>query len=373
MPKEKTKIRVRIRKSQTGAPYSEVSYNAPRSIMFSGNQTSLFQKPAVRAGLLITAAIIALLAAALIAIPFGPEESDVTAQSNDADTAPPSSVKEGKENLATSEDHGLPSSAAFPYNGAASPQPDSETATPSDADFDAPSAAQTVEPTADDRSSLETLEAKEARIALQESEAEGVSDVRDALTLPPTEEPSLPGSEPLSVMQPPDVFAPQPSVTPEPSSTQAPAAVTAPPKEAADLTGSPSAPEEAIETEDAPAAPDESEGSSAIARAQFAHGIVEREPIDAIDSMFYATGNDTDQVYYFTELVGLKGETVTHRWEYEGEVIATVTFEVGGDRWRVYSRKTLLPSMTGQWRVVVVDDEGNALQTDEFTYAVRDS
>jgi hypothetical protein len=129
---------------------------------------------------------------------------------------------------------------------------------------------------------------------------------------------------------------------------------------------------DATETTDTPLLV-EPEQSSAVARAQFTHNVEEREPVDSIDSVFYASGDDTDQIYYFTELVGLKGETVTHRWEYQGEVIATVEFNVGGNRWRVYSRKTLLPSMTGQWRVVVVDTEGNTLQTDEFTYAARDS
>lgn len=369
MPKEKTKIRVRIRKSHTGAPYSEVSYNAPRSIMFSGNQTSLFQKPAIRAGLLIAAAIIALLAAALIAIPFGPEESEVTAESNGADMAPPSAPEAGEEHVAPPEHDGPAPAEALPDDGSASPPSEPETASSSLA---APSAAQTDVPSADDRSAREAREAAEALSALQASEAEGVPAVPDdAPTIPHAGEASLPGAEPPSVAQPPDVFAPQPSATPEPPSTPAPAAVTAPAEEAADLTLNPAP--EAREREEAPAAPDEPERSSAIARAQFASGIVEREPVDAIDSVFYATGNDTDQVYYFTELVGLKGKTVTHRWEYEGEVIATVAFEVGGDRWRVYSRKTLLPSMTGPWRVVILDDEGNTLQTDEFTYAARDS
>jgi hypothetical protein len=370
MPKEKTKIRVRIRKSRTGAPYSDISYNAPGSTMFSVNQPTLFQKPAVRAGLLIGAAVIALIAAALIVTPFRSEEAKVTKASDGADTPPLSSTDQSDEQLSTAEDQFPPSSAAFPYGDAELPPPEPEAATSPDTGLEESAAPQTVVQAPNATPSLEALEAEEARKALEEREAEGVSAVREALTMPQTGEPSSPGSEPPSVTQTNDVFAPQPSVTPESPAMPVPAPVTPPAEEAADSTAPPAP--EAVATEDAPT-PDEPKKSSAVARAQFAHSIVEREPTDAIDSVFHASGQATDKIYYFTELIGLSGETITHRWEYEGEVMATVVFDIGGNRWRVYSSKTLLPSMAGQWRVVVVDAEGNALQANEFTYAVRDS
>jgi len=368
MPKDKTKIRVRIRKSHTGDPYSEVSYDVPRSIMFSADETSLFHKPAVRTGLLIAAAIIALIAAALIAIPFGPQENDVTVQANGADMPLHPAVEQGEEEaLSSAEDDILPDSAAPPDSDTASPSPsEAESGADVGADLQSPAAPETAMPPADDSSSLEALETKEAGSALPETEA----DEPEPLTSPQGGEQASQSSEPLTETQPDDVFAPQPSVTPEPPSTQVQAPGAAPAEEGTELSLD-SAPD-ATETTDTPMLV-EPQQPSAVARAQFTHNVVQREPVDSIDSVFYATGDDTDQIYYFTELVGLKGETITHRWEYQGEVIATVEFNVGGNRWRVYSRKTLLPSMTGQWRVVVVDTEGNTLQTDEFTYAARDS
>lgn len=103
----------------------------------------------------------------------------------------------------------------------------------------------------------------------------------------------------------------------------------------------------------------------ALARAQFTTDIDGREPVDAVQRL--TTGHD--RVYFFTELRGLEGRAVTHRWMHDGNVEATVDFEVGGPRWRVWSSKDLLPQWTGAWTVVVVDDTGERLGLETFIYA----
>jgi hypothetical protein len=105
-----------------------------------------------------------------------------------------------------------------------------------------------------------------------------------------------------------------------------------------------------------------------IARAQFTTGVIAREPIDRVESMFPMNDEPSGTLYYFTEVVNMSGETVTHIWEYEGQVIAEVLFEIGSDRWRTWSSKQLLPSMTGPWRVLVIDAQGNLLSTDSILY-----
>ncbi len=92
--------------------------------------------------------------------------------------------------------------------------------------------------------------------------------------------------------------------------------------------------------------------------------MAEREPVDSIDSLT----NDHSRVFFFTELVGLQGQSVVHRWERDGQVVAEVPFEVGGPRWRVYSTKSLLPGWTGDWTVTVVDGQGNALASQRLRY-----
>ena len=105
------------------------------------------------------------------------------------------------------------------------------------------------------------------------------------------------------------------------------------------------------------------EGAS-VARAAFTSGINSREPVDRIEQL----DNTANSIYFFTELRNLAGQTVTHRWQYGGETKAEVSFNVGGDRWRVYSSKNLLPEWTGEWRVDVVDGGGNVIASESFQY-----
>lgn len=115
-------------------------------------------------------------------------------------------------------------------------------------------------------------------------------------------------------------------------------------------------------------APDEAIPSPHIAQAQFTTGIVSREPIDRVTGVFHSRGQPVRTLYYYTDVRDLTGETVTHRWKYEGKVIATVTLEIGGPRWRTWSSNDLVSSRTGRWEVVVTDSEGHVLVTDSFVY-----
>ncbi len=101
-----------------------------------------------------------------------------------------------------------------------------------------------------------------------------------------------------------------------------------------------------------------------VERASFTTAMIEREPQDSVTSL----ANDDVQLHYFTEIRDAEGDTVIHRWEWNGDVMAEVTFEVGGPRWRVYSTKSLDPSWLGEWTVTTVDSSGRVLQSDTFVY-----
>lgn len=96
-----------------------------------------------------------------------------------------------------------------------------------------------------------------------------------------------------------------------------------------------------------------------VARHQFTSNVDNREPVDML-----STVENVDQLYYFTELMNYQGQVVTHRWSFEGETMAEVTFDVGGPRWRVYSSKQLMPEWVGEWLVDVIDEEGYVVMTD---------
>ncbi len=102
-----------------------------------------------------------------------------------------------------------------------------------------------------------------------------------------------------------------------------------------------------------------------IARTAFTTRIEDREPVDNL----VRVPNSVDRIYFFSDLRGLDGEIITHRWEYNGQVMAEVKFRVGsGPRWRVYSSKNLLPEWTGKWTVVVLDESDWPLKASMFEY-----
>lgn len=103
-----------------------------------------------------------------------------------------------------------------------------------------------------------------------------------------------------------------------------------------------------------------------VARGQFTSAVLDREPVDEVQSLDVAT----DRVLFFTELLNMEGKTITHRWEHDGAVQAEISFQVGGPRWRVYSSKQLTPEWVGKdWVVTIVDDINTVYSTHTLGYA----
>ena len=90
-----------------------------------------------------------------------------------------------------------------------------------------------------------------------------------------------------------------------------------------------------------------------VARATFAAGIQDREPVAPSDVFV----NEMSPVFFFTEIMGGDGRTIVHRWKYQGNVMADVSFTIQGPRWRIYSSKVLLPFWVGTWTVDVLEND----------------
>lgn len=101
-----------------------------------------------------------------------------------------------------------------------------------------------------------------------------------------------------------------------------------------------------------------------VTRAQLTHDMKDLEPVDTVSTL----AHDQTRIVYFTEIHDMAGQTVKHRWEYNGQIILEVPINVATSRWRAYSSKTLLPSWTGDWKVSVVDAAGGTLSVNTFTY-----
>ena len=102
-----------------------------------------------------------------------------------------------------------------------------------------------------------------------------------------------------------------------------------------------------------------------VSRALFTIGIDDREPVIMVDSI---SADSYSSISFFTELNGMTGETVTHQWRFDDQVMFEKSFEVGGDRWRVWTSKTLLPDWTGTWTVEVLNEDGSVLERKTFEY-----
>jgi len=102
-----------------------------------------------------------------------------------------------------------------------------------------------------------------------------------------------------------------------------------------------------------------------ISRALFTTGIDNREPVAIVDSIDSSTSNS---ITFFTEVNDMSGQTVTHQWMYQDQVMFEKTFDVKAARWRIWTSKTLIPGWTGIWMVNVLDNERNLLVSKSFEY-----
>ncbi len=110
--------------------------------------------------------------------------------------------------------------------------------------------------------------------------------------------------------------------------------------------------------------PEPATADGRIARAQFTTDIVNREPVDRV----LVVSPPVEELYFFTDIRHMEGDTATHSWRYRGELISKVSFEVGGPRWRVYSKVRLEPYQFGDWSVTVTDGNGWPLYTEMFRF-----
>ena len=91
--------------------------------------------------------------------------------------------------------------------------------------------------------------------------------------------------------------------------------------------------------------------------------IEDQMPVDHIGS--YPA--DYGKLYYFTRVVGASLPTeITHVWMFEDQDMARVTLPVQSPDWRTYSSKRFLPQWAGEWKILVLDAQGQQLAEDSF-------
>jgi hypothetical protein len=101
-----------------------------------------------------------------------------------------------------------------------------------------------------------------------------------------------------------------------------------------------------------------------ISKATFAENVIERSPVKPLSE----ANNTLKKVYFFTNIRQYSGHKITHRWAYKDRVKAEISFDIKGNRWRVWSSKNLWHRWTGVWKVDVLDENNKILLTQEFLY-----
>ncbi|NRA69736.1 MAG: DUF2914 domain-containing protein [Gammaproteobacteria bacterium] len=103
-----------------------------------------------------------------------------------------------------------------------------------------------------------------------------------------------------------------------------------------------------------------------ITRMALTSAIKDHEPSDELGHQLNA--EKAQVLYFFTEVSGLAGQQISHRWTLNNRVMATVNLNVGGDRWRTYSSKNVTEQMLGQWLVEVINGQGLVISRYKFDY-----
>ncbi|MCH9697634.1 MAG: DUF2914 domain-containing protein [Gammaproteobacteria bacterium] len=107
--------------------------------------------------------------------------------------------------------------------------------------------------------------------------------------------------------------------------------------------------------------------STHVSRSKLVKSIENREPVGNEVDVINLSGGDAVRLYYFTEVNGMAGQTISYRWLYEGNLIYSKPVVIKGNyTWRSYIGKLIPASMSGNWMVEVVDSENRQLVSKSF-------
>ena len=102
--------------------------------------------------------------------------------------------------------------------------------------------------------------------------------------------------------------------------------------------------------------------SNAVRRAVISTGIINHEPTDSLTLVPTTTG----KVFFFTEIVGMEGKTITHRWIKDGSKVAEIRISVASNHYRCHSSRSV-SGKSGYWSAQVLDSDGKKIKEVAFT------
>lgn len=104
-----------------------------------------------------------------------------------------------------------------------------------------------------------------------------------------------------------------------------------------------------------------------VERMVFGTGVVDRQPVEPNTSFTDAP----EEIFCFTQIEGADvPTTIDHVWSFQGEEKFRISLSIGGESWRTWSSRSterLLSQGEGEWRVDVVAEDGQILESGEFS------
>jgi hypothetical protein len=93
-----------------------------------------------------------------------------------------------------------------------------------------------------------------------------------------------------------------------------------------------------------------------VKRAVICSGVSNHEPTDSL----VVIPSTTNKVFFFTEIAGLEGKTVTHRWLKDGAKVADVRISIATNHYRCHSSRSVA-GKSGNWSVQLLTEDGEKL------------
>lgn len=106
-----------------------------------------------------------------------------------------------------------------------------------------------------------------------------------------------------------------------------------------------------------------------IVRALLTTRVKNKEPVDKVIPPVIVNENHAIGIYYFTEIINMKGHSLYHQWLWNDNIIYKRKINILGDRWRAATGKFITHDKQGMWRVRIVDKQGVIL--DQIVFKVE--
>lgn len=104
-----------------------------------------------------------------------------------------------------------------------------------------------------------------------------------------------------------------------------------------------------------------------VVRAVLASDVAGNEPVDALTSPLTLSRKKPTWIYYFLELVDMKGMGVYHEWRLDGRLVSRKKVNISENFWRTASRQVFRHTTRHNWTVRLVAEDGSVLNEIPFT------